>query len=106
MSQIAVTIEDTRTGTVETRYVDNLEARCSPETGIVIGSAGDCDVVLESPDVCAHHARWYPGGHHRFVILLDEDAVMTNFRGDPYRTGETVRVDRRPFRIGPFILDI
>nr|BDT36052.1 FHA domain-containing protein [Myxococcus sp. MH1] len=106
MSQIAVHIEDTRTGQVETRHVDNLEARCSRETGIVIGSATDCDIVLASPEVCAHHARWYPGGYHRFVLLLDEDAVINNSRGDPYRGGETLRVDHRPFQIGPFIISI
>ncbi|MFY1825012.1 hypothetical protein ACN47A_03800 [Myxococcus fulvus] len=106
MSQIAVRIEDTRTGQVETRYVDNLEARCSRETGVVIGSAEDCDVVLSAPEVRAHHARWYPGGYHRFVLVLDEDAVITSARGDSIPGGETLRVDHRPFHLGPFIITI
>ncbi|NTX55646.1 hypothetical protein FJV41_32835 [Myxococcus llanfairpwllgwyngyllgogerychwyrndrobwllllantysiliogogogochensis] len=106
MSTLEIVIEDTRTGNVESRFVDNLEQRCSRETGVSIGSAADCDVCLPDPAVTAHHARWYPGGYHRFVLVLDEDAVVTAASGDEYRGGDTLRVDQRSFRIGPYVLTI
>ncbi|WP_342374906.1 FHA domain-containing protein [Myxococcus stipitatus] len=100
------TIEDTRSGAVETQRVAFSERHWKREQGIVIGSAEDCDVRVSGPGITAHHARWYTGGHHIFVWVLDEDAVVTSSRGDTYRGGDTLRVDYRPFTLGPYVFNI
>lgn len=103
MALLSVTIRDTRTGQEERRPI---EKRQRPYHGVIIGSAEDCDVRLVAPGVSAHHVRWYPGGYHAFLEVLDADAVVTSETGAECRSGEHLRIDRRSFKVGPYLLTL
>lgn len=105
-TSVVFTLEDTRNGTVETHRVPQTPRHWSREQGVVLGSAEDCDVRVQGPGITAHHARWYTGGRHIFVLVLDEDAVVTSERGDAYRGGDTLRVDFRTFSMGPYVVSV
>jgi hypothetical protein len=103
MPKLEVSIEDTRTGEVETRVIENWSQ--SYRVGVVIGSAEDCPVRLVAPGVSAHHVRWYAGGYHRFIEVLDEDAVVcVSEGGGEHRGGTSLRIDFRSFMVGPYRL--
>jgi hypothetical protein len=104
MIKLQVSIVDTRTGQEETRLIE--DASRTYHEGVIIGSAEDCDVRLVAPGVTAHHVRWYAGGHHRFLEVLDEDAVVSVSEGEEYRRGDYLRIDFRSFNVGPYRLGI
>ena len=113
MTQLIVSLEDTRTGQVEQRVLGDWHECCVP--GVIIGTEADCALRLTGPEIAGHHARYYARGHHRFLEILDDAAVvhrsLFNVRTQAAvsererRRGDSMRVDDSPFRIGPYLIE-
>lgn len=103
MTQLTVSIKDTRTGHVEHRVLGDWYKCCAP--GVIIGTDADCAVRLVGPEIAGRHARYYARGHHRYIQLLDE-AELRRFREQYGRNLEdnSVRVDYGPITLGPYTL--
>jgi hypothetical protein len=101
MTLLILQIEDTRSGVITGRTLGDWYTNM--KAGVIIGSAEDCTVRLVAEGIAGHHARYYGLGHHRFLDILDEDAEVL-FREKKYRRGDYMRVDSRPFMVGPYTL--
>lgn len=103
MTLLLVRIEDTRTLQVEQRVLGDWHECCAP--GVIIGADASCQVQLTGPEIAGRHARFYARGHHRFLDILDDSAVVHSPQsGYESRKGDYLRIDYRPFRIGPYVL--
>jgi hypothetical protein len=103
MTLLIVRIEDTRTHQTEQRILGDWH-KCM-KAGVLIGSDAVCHVHLTGSQVAERHARYYALSHHRFLDILD-DAAVVRFPGSDSaaRKGDYLRVDYRPFMIGPYVL--
>jgi hypothetical protein len=97
MTLLAVRIVDSRNESVEVRTLGDWH-RAFP---VDIGSSPECRVRLDAPAIAPLHVRYFAQGHHRFIDILDPDVVV-RFGTTLRRKGEPVRVDYRPFYIGPY----
>jgi hypothetical protein len=99
MTLLVVEIEDTRSRQKEVRSLGEWHAAFPVD----IGSGDACKVRLDGPGVAPHHARYKALGHHRFIEVLDEWAVV-RVGDEQVRRGDYCRIDYRSFLIGPYRL--
>jgi predicted component of type VI protein secretion system len=72
-----------------------------PIAELNIGSASDCDLQLDHPDVSAHHASVIERGGH--AVVLDLGEAITRVDGTPAK-GATILTEESEVLIGPFRL--
>lgn len=97
MTRLNVEIEDTRTGDKKVRVLGEWSASFPVE----IGADAACKIQLDAPDVKPRHVRYLALGHHQYIEVLDEGAVV-ELNGREVRSGRQRRVDSQPFMFGPF----
>ena len=67
---------------------------------IVIGSAGDCDIVISAAGVAPHHARIVHEGHGK-LVFIDNGQGESVAGGRPIAAGQTMLFDlSTPFSVG------
>lgn len=93
--RLVIRIRDVRTGEISVRDLGSF--RVAWNGGLSFGSDPGCRVVLE--DLAPRHVVARAGSNHQMVEPLEGEV---HFGGRVVPPGTTCRVDQRPFRLGPY----